>query len=148
MRSVTSHIGSTIMPAIEPPRKVLIVEDDRCLQTILCNSIRMISPHAEVDWALNGESGFDKMEKTSYHLVIADYLLPGFMDGLLIWERCKSEYPSSAFILMSGLSVEEFLKMTKGKKSPPPFLLKPFMRSEFCTIVKNALALDKISQAA
>jgi DNA-binding NtrC family response regulator len=125
--------------ANQKSESVLIIEDDDCLQTLLCNSVKALSPHLLVDWAVNGDEALTLLAKNQYRLVIADYRLPGFINGLWLWDKCKSTHPSTSFVMMSGMPVEDYLEVMKQESDAPPFLAKPFMRKEFHQIIQNSL---------
>src|SRR5689334_17899100 len=111
--------------------RILIVEDDECLQTALQKALHSIDPTWVIQWVTTARDAFRELRKHRYEMVIADYLLPEFETGLLIWDQCQKTFPQMPFLLMSGISVPSFLHVTRGRRVCPRFLPKPFFPREF-----------------
>jgi DNA-binding NtrC family response regulator len=136
-------------PVIEARRRILIIEDDLCLDQVLVRLFKRIRPDAEVDWATTADEVLATIEggtvslDTRYDLVVSDILVPGQFSGLDLWKLCRWRYPRLPFILTSGLDTESILTLTRGSHAggPPRILLKPFTANEMRYLVQDALKL-------
>jgi DNA-binding NtrC family response regulator len=124
-------------------KRVLILEDDLCLQTFLCRIFHSIDPKIRIEWAKDLDEAFEKVSASepnttfNYDLILADILLPNFGNGLVFWDFCKRSSPETHFAFMSSQSPEAYLKLFKDQ-DPPAFLPKPF-RMEDCKEVLGML---------
>ena len=66
-------------------RKILIIDDDRDLCDLLCESIRKEKIVSDVRY--NGTDGLVALERSEYQLVVLDVMMPGIVDL-----RCWREY--------------------------------------------------------
>src|SRR4051812_36461097 len=84
------------------PIRILVVEDDECLQPAISKALHLIDPKIIINWVTTARQAAIELQNEQYDLVIADYMLPNYITGLWIWERCKKTIPHSQFLLMSG----------------------------------------------
>lgn len=68
--------------------KILIVEDDKFLRELI--SRKLAGRGYEVETAVDGEDGFEKIKKTKPDVVLLDLILPG-IDGFEVLSRVKKE---------------------------------------------------------
>ncbi len=120
------------------PLRVLIVEDDRDLETLLSQVLRTISSSVEVDWATNVLDARCKLESKRYDLVIADHTLEDDLSGFFLRCLCKRRWPDLPFVMISAMRADAFLKMSGSV--PCPFLSKPFTVQECREMICSALA--------
>ena len=119
--------------------KILIVDDE---QTV-CNSVKKILSRKgyEVDDSLNVEEAIDKINKTSYDLVITDLMMPK-TSGMELLEIVKENYPELDVIMITGYaSIDSAVKATKLGASD--YLPKPFTSNELTDITKKVLYKKK-----
>ncbi len=81
--------------------KILIIEDESAILRVLKKIISEESKDYEVDEAVNGLEGFEKIEKSDYDLVLCDIKMPK-MDGVEVLERTQKIKPEIPFIMISG----------------------------------------------
>jgi len=126
-------------------RKVLVLEDDLCLKTMLTRLLQMIDPNMEILWKTTGDQAIEdlnhhlKSEGNPYDLVIADISTPGERSGLDFWQLCRLRFPKMAFLFISSMPVDRFLKTLGSNMLCPPFLPKPFTVGECRQIVEGLL---------
>jgi CheY-like chemotaxis protein len=125
--------------------KVLVVEDDLCLQTVLMRLLQHIDPHLEVTWVTTADQAWaelrtkGRMNTKPYDIFFSDILTPGIRNGVDFWKTCKLRYPDIPFVLSSGMPLDNFLEMC-GKQSPfPVFLHKPFSVGECESLIKGVI---------
>ncbi len=81
--------------------KILIIEDESAILRVLKKIISEESKDYEVEEAVNGLEGFDKIKKIDYDLVLCDIKMPK-MDGVEVLERTQKIKPEIPFIMISG----------------------------------------------
>lgn len=66
--------------------KILIIEDDRFLNKLLC--LRLQKENVEVDASFDGEEALEKIKKNKPDLIVLDLILPK-KDGFEVLEELK-----------------------------------------------------------
>lgn len=119
------------MVAEVPRKKVLIVEDDTLLSSLLS---RKLSETYEILYAPTGEAAFDILSKNTPDLILLDIVLPG-INGFEVLQRIKADPKTSGIhvVILSNLSQEE--DVARGKQ---------LGADQF--VVKVSLTLDEIVQ--
>jgi DNA-binding response OmpR family regulator len=90
-------------------RKILIIEDEGTLSFLLSKALK--SSGFEVEKAINGEEGIEKIKTIKPDLILLDLLLPG-MDGFDFLAKLKQdiEHESIPVVVISNLSTEDAIK--------------------------------------
>lgn len=108
------------------PRKILIVEDELSIVTLLKYNLEKSGFHTDV--ALNGEDALDKINRNSYDLIILDIMLPKF-DGIEICKYVRNENNLVPIIMITALDGEE--NVTDGLDcGADDYITKPFSPKE------------------
>lgn len=88
----------------ESSKKILVVEDDQFLRELYVDILR--TEGFLVDYAMDGEEGYQKMFTGGFDLILLDIMLPK-MDGLKILEMLKNERkplsPNGAIVILSNM---------------------------------------------
>ena len=113
-------------------RSVLAVEDDPNLQELL--SIHLSDLDCSLDKAFDGDSGWRKIERQAYDLIILDIMLPG-LDGLEICRRIRAKNLKTPVLMLTAKS-EEIDKVLGLEMGADDYLTKPFSIREFIARVK------------
>lgn len=120
--------------------KILIVEDDCDFQSVLSEFfLRKNQNNTKVDIVDSCAEALLKlaMSNKTYDLVIIDYQLRGNLNGLFLYKEIAKNYSHISVLMLSGLSVQEFILKTKKEKNVPKFLSKPFSLIEFEVILAD-----------
>ncbi len=105
--------------------KVLIVEDDKHLRNILCESI---APHFQYSSTGDGEEGLYLAEQDIYDAIILDIMLPG-MDGYTVLENLRRKGIQTPVLFLTAKdSIEDKLK--GFRVGADDYIVKPFHRDE------------------
>lgn len=125
-------------------QKILIVEDDFNFQTTLAEYFMKrrrkqvptdLQTEFQIDLATSYNDALYKyvlseQSSKSYDLVIIDYQLEGKKNGLSLHAEFLKINHTIPIIMLSGISIEQFIQITKNKKCVPKFLTKPFNLKE------------------
>ena len=94
----------------QPAKKILVVEDDQYLRELYIDILE--DEGYDVDHAVDGEEGYQKMHEGGYDLVLLDIMLPK-IDGIKILEKLQKETPpvtpNKAIIVLSNLGQESVI---------------------------------------
>ncbi len=118
-------------------KQLLIVEDDVLLQTLFNQTLKKIAPEVWIEWVTTVEEAEARLKERTFDLILSDYSLTGLQTGLDLWETCMKRYPKTPFVIISGLSIPDFIERMRGHKNTPPFLPKPFFPGELKQLVRT-----------
>jgi DNA-binding response OmpR family regulator len=150
---MSAQFDNSFEPQPEPARarkRVLVIEDDLCLETILCRILKAVSPEIEIDWLTSAEEALLRIEPTrgiaegGYDLVLADIFLDGHTTGIDFWETCQALRPDLPVLLMSGMPIDEFFRTIGRESVSPPYLPKPFSVGECGQIIESMLKYGRL----
>jgi DNA-binding response OmpR family regulator len=106
--------------------KILLVEDDRNLGTVIHDYLEMSD--FKVMLAKNGQEGLDEFKQGSYNLVLLDIMLP-LIDGFSVAEEIRKKDCETPIIFMTAKSLKE--DRIKGfKLGADDYITKPFSTEE------------------
>jgi DNA-binding response OmpR family regulator len=106
--------------------KILLVEDDRNLGTVIHDYLEMSD--FKVMLAKNGQEGLDEFKQGSYNLVLLDIMLP-LIDGFSVAEEIRKKDCETPIIFMTAKSLRE--DRIKGfKLGADDYITKPFSTEE------------------
>ncbi|MFC1823931.1 response regulator [Thermodesulfobacteriota bacterium] len=84
--------------------KVLIVDDEKDFLDIIAERIRMRG--IDVSATTSAEDALNMVEKTSYDVVIMDFIMPA-LDGFKALKLMKAKQPGVQIILLTGKVLEK-----------------------------------------
>ncbi|AFT73508.1 response regulator transcription factor [Alteromonas macleodii] len=117
-------------------QKILLIEDSREVAGILFEYYE--SKGVELDYADNGELGFELAKAESFDLILLDLMLPR-MDGLTLCNKLRDEGITTPILMLTALDNRE--DMLNGfKHGADDYLTKPF---DFDLLDARANALIK-----
>lgn len=121
--------------------RILIVEDDPDLETVLVRIVRSIDRGLVVDWAATAREAELLLSRRSYCAVLADCMLDGKRSGEQLERVCERLQPRAPFALMSALPPPEKVGEAEGRRVP--FLRKPFSAHTCRSFLTFLLAPDR-----
>jgi nitrogen regulation protein NR(I) len=98
----------------------------------------------EVAEATNGESALAWLKENLCHTVITDLLMPG-MDGLVLMESIRKEYPGLPVIIITAHGTIE-TAVDAMKKGAFDYITKPFEQEEMKNIIYKAVKTQELGQ--
>ncbi len=81
--------------------KILLIEDEAAIRRVLVKILTEESNTYEVEEALDGLEGMEKIKDNDYDLVLCDIKMPK-MDGVEVLEATKKIKPEIPFVMISG----------------------------------------------
>ncbi len=116
--------------------KLLVIEDQDELREHLVGLFR--GRGYQVDGAADGDEAIERLQETSYDLVLTDLRLGHRVDGLDLLDYVKQRYPDTEVIIMTAYgSVES--GMIAIQRGAYDYLTKPFREHEVLQLVRRAL---------
>ena len=81
--------------------KILIIEDEAAIRRVLGKIISEESESYQVEEAVDGLEGIEKIKKDDFGLVLCDIKMPK-MDGVEVLEAIKKIKPEIPIVMISG----------------------------------------------
>ena len=117
-------------------KKILIVDDEEIVRVLLAEALKPYD--YKIDVVEDGVEAIRYIGRSSYDLVITDYMMPK-MDGLELTRQIRSKYPSTPILIVTGNGpVHELLK-----SGATACVKKPFNIFELQNTVKIILNKQK-----
>lgn len=119
------------------PRKILIVDDEPALSSLLCEALELEGSY-RVDKASNGLEGVKKYKEFSPDLVIMDMNMP-IMNGYDSSRRIKSYDQDARILVLTGNPSDVRAKKTINEGFALALLEKPLRMRDLTHIVSSNL---------
>jgi CheY-like chemotaxis protein len=129
-------------------RKILVVEDDLELSTVIDRVLQSIDPMITVDWVTSAEQAVALIkDKKAYDLIVTDIFLDGTKSGVDLWKLCQERLPRIPVIVTSALPVDRFFAILGKDSISPAYLPKPFQLTECQQMLEGMLRYAERSTA-
>jgi DNA-binding response OmpR family regulator len=117
------------------PKKVLLVEDDHNLGTLLMDYLN--AKGFVTSLAINGKQGFEKFISGNFDICILDVMMP-LKDGFTLAEEIRQTDKNIPIIFVTAKSMKED-RLMGFNKGADDFLSKPFSMEELLLRIKAIL---------
>ncbi len=114
--------------------KILIVEDDRRLRTVLLEALSLEG--YELTGAESAEAAIEHFEKESFDVLLTDVNLPG-MSGLELLPICLQHNPNTYLIVITGYASID-MAIQAMKLGAADFLCKPISLQDLSSAIRIA----------
>ncbi|MFP4687949.1 MAG: response regulator [bacterium] len=114
-------------------KKILIIDDEKNIRNTLSKALT--SEDYEVQTAMNGEEGVQKVRENDYDLILLDFKLPG-ISGMEVLKKIK-DYDGAVIMITGYGSVDTAVEAMK--MGAIDYLQKPFSPSEIRELVAEVL---------
>lgn len=121
--------------------KILIIEDEEAIQTLLKTYLENNGYHVEV--ANDGLEGFSKFQKENYDLILLDVMMPK-IDGYVVLEMIRKE--SDIPVIMITALEEDKDQIKAFDLKVDDYIIKPFVMELVIKRVEAALRRNLIKQ--
>jgi len=126
-------------------RRILVIEDDVLLQSVLLEVLHRIDGSFELTWVKSVDAAWDKMnEGKKFDLIIADVMLEGKLTGIDFWRTLGTRDRSTPLVLISSCSEYEVLRTideigSETGLGAPAFIPKPLRLGECRQVLEGVL---------
>ncbi len=117
-------------------KRVLVVDDEVNVATVLAASLESLGDEFEVDTAYSGDEALRKVQQTHYTLVLTDYKMPG-MTGIDLAQAIRKVSPDTQVVLMTAYGTSDLRKMMEQMNYD--YIDKPFSMAQIREIVERAV---------
>lgn len=119
-------------------KKVLIIEDDEDMRSLLEAIVMDVYPHVTIEDSASAEEALCLLQNdplhgqysSNYDLIIVDIFLQGESTGLDFWKYIQEKFPMTTVLITSALSASRFFTAVGADTISPPYLEKPFQIGE------------------
>lgn len=127
--------GKPLPPASNPPRRILVVEDDH--DNLRRNTEVLTQFGYHVDKATDGAVAWDSLQANNYHLVVTDNAMPKVTGVELLKKLHAARMALPVIMATSALPEEDFTR--RPWLLPAAVLLKPYTLHELVGTVQAIL---------
>jgi DNA-binding response OmpR family regulator len=128
---------------VERPPRILLVDDEQSVQTLLSYPLR--KEGYDVVQAFDGREALARFGEAPFDLVVLDVMMPR-LDGLEVCRRLRER--SAVPIIMLTAKAEEIDKVLGLELGADDYITKPFSLREFRSRVKAALRRAQMAHQA
>ena len=121
----------------QTPLKMLVVEDNVELLTILARSVSRLRPNLEIDWATNLSEARHSLRSDRYDAILVDYVLDRDARGTALYADSRRSQPGTPFAIMSSRPLDELVRCVKDPAIP--LLTKPFTSRDLAVFISALL---------
>jgi len=115
--------------------KILVVEDEQAIAKNIAEYLR--GHDFAVDLAFDGTTGWEKIRKTKYDVILLDWMLPG-MDGLQILAMTRREFPDRSILMLTAKDTLDD-KVSGLNVGADDYIVKPFQLKEVLARIQAIL---------
>ena len=125
-------------------QRILIVDDEVSVLTVLKGSLKKLGDSYEVDTAANGMKALAQLKERPYDVVVTDYQMDG-MNGLELLDAVHAINPDTRVIMITAYGTGR-LEMEARQREAYEYLTKPLEIQAFRQVVQDALDEMAISR--
>ncbi len=118
-------------------QRVLIVDDELSVLTVLKGSLKKLGDSYEIDVAASGEEALAELEERPYDVVVTDYQMEG-MNGLQLLDAVQDINSDTRVIMITAYGTRK-LEQEARRREAYTYLTKPLEISAFRQIIQSAL---------
>ncbi|MEN8210328.1 MAG: ATP-binding protein [Thermodesulfobacteriota bacterium] len=121
---------------------ILLVEDEQSLSDIQYKILTQDPSNHKVDMAINGQVAMDLFDRNQYDCVSLDYVLPGGINGMDVYNHIRKTNKTIPILFISGNI--EFLESIKELKKKDPCVdhqSKPCLNIDYVNNINKLLGI-------
>ncbi len=122
--------------------KVLIIDDEKNIRMTIKNCLD--ESKYEVEVAVNGEDGFEKLSQNNYDLALMDIKMPG-ISGLELLKKIRENQIKTDVVMMTAYGTID-RAVEAMKLGAIDFLSKPFTPEEIRTVVEQVTSRKELKE--
>ena len=121
-------------------RYILVVEDEQAISDIQYTILTHKPCNHKVDIANNGQVAMDLFERNKYDLISLDYILPGNINGMDVYNHIRETNKTIPILFISGnIEFLESIKELKQKDNNIDHLSKPCQNKDYVNSINELL---------
>lgn len=122
-------------------KSILLVEDEQAIADVQYRVLTQEPLNHKVDIAVSGQAALDLLSKNTYDFISLDYILPGELTGMDIYNHIRSKNKTVPVLFISGnIEFLESIKELKQKDSHIDHLSKPCKNMDYIGSINTLLA--------
>ncbi|MEN8210136.1 MAG: PAS domain S-box protein [Thermodesulfobacteriota bacterium] len=111
---------------------ILLVEDEQAISDVQYRILTQDPCNHKIDIAPKGEIAIDLFNRNEYDLISLDYILPGSINGMDVYNHIREANKSIPILFVSGnIEFLESIKELKQKDTYIDHLSKPFQNKDY-----------------
>lgn len=114
---------------------ILIAEDNPAVREFITRALT--SAGHEVTATADGQQALDKLNKSSYDILVTDIVMPN-VDGIALALKATSLHPDLRIVMISGYA-QERMRAHNIDALVHRIIAKPFSINEICDAVNDAM---------
>ena len=119
---------------------ILLVEDELAISDIQYRLLTAAPFNHKVDIAHNGQTAIDLCEKNIYDFISLDYILPGNINGMDIYNHIRKANKNIPILFISGnIEFLESIKQLKQKDTNVDHISKPCQNKDYIRSINGLL---------
>lgn len=122
-------------------KRILFVDDERCVLDAIRRIVRPMRDEWTVDYAESGEQALALARRDPYHVIVSDMKMPG-MCGVDVLREVRASWPATVRVILSGQAEQE--QILKAVPHTHQFLTKPCDSDRILGTLRSALRLCEI----
>lgn len=123
-------------------KKILIVDDEKNIRMTLSHCLK--NQKHDIELAVNGEEGLNKIQNNTFDLVLLDIKMPG-LTGMEVLQRIREKGNDVNIIMMTAYGTIE-RAVEAMKLGAIDFISKPFTPEQIREIVKKVLDRQNLQE--
>lgn len=131
-RNPGSETPSPAPPSDRPGLKVLVVDDEESLATVVGEIVRQLGHSATL--AFSADEALNALRAEHFDVLLSDIVMPGRMDGVALVTLCKQEFPTLRCILTTGYGGPENVAHAPTTE----WLEKPYRKADLAALLAQA----------
>ncbi|WP_299983100.1 ATP-binding protein [Desulfobacula sp.] len=121
-------------------KRILLVEDEQALSDILYRILTQEPCSHKVDIAPNGQVAMDLFDRNEYDFVSLDYILPGKINGMDVYNHIREKNKNIPILFVSGnIEFLESIKDLKQNDANIEHLSKPCQNKDYVKSINELL---------
>lgn len=125
-------------------KRILIVDDEPKVAIVLAASLRKMGPNFTVETASSAQEALEKIDHTSYNLMLTDFKMPT-MTGLELAEKVRKRAPETQIVLMTAYGTIE-LRRKLAELGAHGYIEKPFKVTQLRQVVTETIGQSEPEQ--
>ncbi|MCP4395350.1 MAG: response regulator, partial [Alphaproteobacteria bacterium] len=126
---------------LNPEKNILLTEDETAIAKLQYRVLTQAPSNHKVDIANNGQLAIDLFDKNEYNLVSLDYILPGNINGMDVYNHIRKTDKNIPIMFVSGsLEFINTINKLKHKDTNIDHIVKPCHNKDYINSMNKLLA--------